>query len=70
MFFEFGQFLRPAVVVTNEIGLGQVEDRLSGLVRDEDLDELERDADLMLEGFLRPNRVLGGRINSGRGDKA
>ena len=71
---EIGDRHGPAVILDDEVALGQVEDRLSLCVGDIDLDELEDDADLVFERLGRPDGLLIVRFRldlaggEGRGD--
>jgi hypothetical protein len=58
VFLEFGEPHLPAVVCEAKILPAQVGHRVALLVRHDDLDELEGDADLVLDGFLRPGGIL------------
>ncbi len=64
--FKLRQGHRPAVVGDGEIAPRQIADRMALLVGDIDLDELQGDRDLVLEGRRLFRRLLRGAAEGGR----
>jgi hypothetical protein len=64
---ECGQLFLIAVIGQSEILFLQIGHRITVLVRDDDLNELEDDVDLVAERFLQPDGVLIGEMGLGLG---
>jgi hypothetical protein len=73
VYLEFGDVDRPAVFINDEVLLREVRDGIPFPIRDEDLDELKGDGNLVVWGFLENPRSpgLGGDDceSSGKGNK-